>query len=584
MPGADPIECLERVELAPDAQLGTVLRATRALAAGEVVLRERPLVVYAGYTDLMRQVKRMPAKQIAELLGLLRDETMRAPLALEEARSVALPAVREAGGGIDMGVATKLVLLGSSHGFSMPDSPARGGKLVYDLSCMPDENQCRRGFMRLAGATALSCAPNCMRSACATLGYTTLIATRAIAAGEAITRSIVRLTDSTQVRRAELLTRQGHACACARCIAPDVGFGLPCFVECCRGTLAPLLPAVAACLNPDGHTYANKGAGEVTAWTWHCTRCALRLPGGAMLARLSPVTPLSQRLDALYAALSLNATQPCYAAPLAALLADTRRQLCATHIIALSALNLLATLYAAAAARFDDVAAARLADDDGRVITSRARVNALAAKTEMDALRVLECTPAGCDRGAECNAKHPIVAEPGIAHAVNAFKSLQYTSAAAAAEAPGAITTAAAAAAIAAARCPRLVPHLRRYAPVVAGFYGVHSDDAVDMAAALGMHLSRGDSPLCCANCAVAAPRGAAAAAAAVAAAAAAAAELKLCGGCRCVRYCGAACQRAHYARHHKHVCKRLAAVRAGCAAAVEFAARKGARGRGLSG
>ncbi|KAG5175979.1 hypothetical protein JKP88DRAFT_351257 [Tribonema minus] len=532
--GADPIECLERVELAPDAQLGTVLRATRAIAAGDVVLRERPLVVSAGYADLMRQ----------------------------------------AGGGIDMDNATKFLLLGYSHGFAMGDPSAPYG---MDLSLLPNEYQERRGLMRLGGFMAPSCAPNCMRSARATPGYMTLVATRAIAAGDAVTRDAARLADTTKACREETLLSRGVACACARCAAPDLAFSLPCPAAAagrCRGTLAPMLPASSPwpAANPADRAYVD--GDELAAWTWQCSRCALRLHGRAMLPRLQPASALSQRLEALDAALPYSDMDARLHAPLTALIADARRELCATHIVVHRALKTLAMLYVCTTVNYDDIAAARLSDDDGSVISSRARVLALAAKTEMDALRVLECTVAGCDCGAECNANHQIIKD-GIPYTMNAVKSLQHASAAAAAEAPGtavaAAAPAAAAAAIAAARCPRLVPHLRRYVPFFAATVGAQSDEALDMAAALGV-LPGGDAPLYCANCL---------------AVSAEAAALKSCGRCRCVRYCSAACQRAHYARHHKRVCKRLAALAsehgggggAGGAAPMDFSGIVGVEG-----
>ncbi|KAG5175977.1 hypothetical protein JKP88DRAFT_249784 [Tribonema minus] len=321
----------------------------------------------------------------------------------------------------------------------------------------------------------------------------TLVATRAIAAGDAVTRETVKLSVTTQARLEEMRLWHGYTCTCARCAAPDLGFGLPCpAAERCRGTLAPLLPASSA-------------------------RPPVNLDG-----------PPSRRSR---------------------------------------------TLYAAAAANCDDIAAARLSVEDGSVITSRARVHGLAAKTEMDALRVLECTVAGCDCGAECDSVHPVIKD-GVPYAMNALKSLQHASiaAAAAVEAPGANAAAAAAAAVAAARCPRLVPHLRRYVPVVATMLGPQSEEALDMAAALGV-LPGGDAPLYCANCCTVPT--------------AAALNLKSCGRCRCVRYCGAACQRAHYARHHKRVCRRFAALvserggsgGAGGAAPVDFSGMGGGEG-----
>ncbi|KAG5175981.1 hypothetical protein JKP88DRAFT_283088 [Tribonema minus] len=606
--GADPIECLERVELAPDAQLGRVLQATREIAAGDIVLCEGPLVLYASYADLTRQVKMMPAERIAELLDLFVDQNS-ARLSLQQARTVAVGAVREAGGGIDMDIATRFVLLGLAQGLAMPAASVPYGGVAHHLSCLPNEWQERRGFLRLAGWTAPSCAPNCMRSVRATPHYMTLVATRAIAAGETITRETVKLADTTRARREETLLRRGYACACARCGAPDVGFGLPCpasAAERCCGTLAPLLLASLRPSKPGSRACTALHKGELAAWTWQCSRCALQLRGDAVLPRLAPVEVASRRLEALNAAMQSGAIKLSLHAPLTALIADARRQLCATHIIVRSALGSLATLYATAAANCNDMAVTRLSDEDGSVITSRARVHALAAKTEMDALRVLECTVAGCDRGAECDAVHPSMKD-GVPYALNALKSLQHASIAAAAVPPGAnaaataapadaaatavaatapaaaaaaaVATAApaaaaAAAAIAAARCPRLVPHLRRYVPVVATMLGPQSDEAQEMAAALGV-LPGGDAPLYCANCcAVPAARGAAAAVAAAVTA------LKSCGRCHCVRYCGAACQRAHYAGHHKRVCKRFAALAggggAGGAAPVDFSGMSG--------
>jgi hypothetical protein len=58
-----------RLELVGDGA-AAVLVATQAFAPGDLILRERPLLVYHDYPHLMSMVKGMTAQQIAALLDV----------------------------------------------------------------------------------------------------------------------------------------------------------------------------------------------------------------------------------------------------------------------------------------------------------------------------------------------------------------------------------------------------------------------------------------------------------------------------------------------------------------------------------
>ena len=261
---------------------GRSMVATRSIAPGEVVLREKPSLTWE-HEEVQGLVSGFleapPPVQLAVL-------DMATPSVDADLERIDDPAWRQeaTASRLDRACDRHALALGLAAGFD----GARVLELIETLllvgDCNAHEFGKRVGLFPLAAIANHSCDPNCGHST--RHGEMRFYATRAIAEGEELTISYLGGLWSTGVRerRATLLREKLFYCRCARCRGADVCRGLHCLEETCGG--------VACQHGGDG------GA-------WRCQRC-----GASHEDDVMPAAPTaSGRALAWHAARKAHATR-----------------------------------------------------------------------------------------------------------------------------------------------------------------------------------------------------------------------------------------------------------------------------------
>jgi MYND finger len=405
--------------------------------------------------------------------------------------------------------------------------------------------------------TSHSCAPNVWASLASPTQTLTLIARRAIHAGDRITLSLVSEAQGVTANR-QLWLQQ----LC----------GLDCDCERCKGRCWPTMFA-----SPGGPcTACGFGLIEQYRGGWRCGACNTRVQqqqakkeASFLVDMAATVAQLSGELRALQAAAFATGAACQYGSlrRVLRLVADADASFRPCSHTAHSCMEMLHDLYAQAGRK------AHLAADHILPRTRATRgwpadaprkavvLHAMSAQRAMDGIGIAECVAAQCTEcgGANCSAEHPLIGS-GLFAAWQTTTALFCAVAAARnsgyregppitlAEIRGVLV---ADAGMAETAADVLLAHLRRYAPLLSLADGAQSSNMLDMMVMLvPMHGML--APLWCARCPnidVFMPAGK---------------HTKWCSKCVCVRYCSRECQIADWRDGHKTICPALAAVRSG--------------------
>lgn len=262
-----PLVCMSDQNDASPAQraVGRCLLATEEIARGQVVVCEKPVLVWSTDdeehrlcpffpTDLVRQFLRLNvAKQSVVWDMCCPSIGLQESTALYDCASRFLCRHRSWASSLQAADVCRLAMIAkiNAHRFDPPTAEAKAaetkavGTAVTLVAIFP-----------VMSKVAHSCAPNCMYNS--TTGC--YVAMRPIAAGEAITFSYFgsqKLLYGNDVR--QLCLRQSHAfsCSCVRCASPvDLSRGVRCTTDC-----------------PDGVRLRNMPQGTTREFLWRCTRC-----------------------------------------------------------------------------------------------------------------------------------------------------------------------------------------------------------------------------------------------------------------------------------------------------------------------
>jgi hypothetical protein len=517
-------EQLDGVRVEDRAELGgRTLVAARAFAVGDVVLAEAPLL---RWTD-----------DAADSGGAFLAAVAAAPAAVAEALSeFARPALDT-----DSPVVRARGEFAAQWLAAHPDAPAgwthahvHGLCLVADTNAHTflgdaaaatresQEQPARQlALFRVGSKAAHACRPNTLYSSKAG-GVLRYVATQPIAAGEPVLFSYLSgVARPREARRAQLRLSKHFECRCVRCAGADDCRGLRCAAAGCG----------AVALHADG------GA-------WACTACGAALEGEPLAAALRAEAALTARLSSLEAALRDGSLMRRSPTELRSLGAQAAEALAPTHWVAARAAELLVTfaashrqqLESALAAAGRPRAAPAPAPWPGGAVVSSAFFRALGGAAALTHIRCCECIAARCTGGAKC--------APGAPprHAPEADSASAALWAVADLRAAGGADRAAAA--------RRLAAH---YLPLLRAAYGAEDENVREVAAwleeasaAAAQAPAAPPGPQVSAFCAL--PQ--------CSALEAQPGAFKTCAACGGPRYCGPACQRAHWKAHKKSCTK----------------------------
>lgn len=247
--------------------LGRVLIATKNYNIGDIVLKEKPLVVYKSLRELFYKVTNELSSKDKDLLYDMhhRDFQDNPPM-FEECKNLMNESLNVIDNdllnnflntsGISMNDIHKILHISNfnSHKFIGSDSG-------YRESTIDDEPN-RTALFYLGSKVAHSCEPNCIYTSKLIDGtnnsddFLAYIAIRPIKVGDIISFSYINPIESTEVRRTLLRRSKDFFCECQKCIDYDYNSGLRCKVNGCKGYKYMIKPH----LTSEGK--------------WHCQLCS----------------------------------------------------------------------------------------------------------------------------------------------------------------------------------------------------------------------------------------------------------------------------------------------------------------------
>ncbi|KAG5180246.1 hypothetical protein JKP88DRAFT_324193 [Tribonema minus] len=564
--------------------LGRVLQATRAFSPGDLVLREQPLMCYINAVphSVLNAFMTMSAEEQQQVLDMRKlqfGETAhfasceRRMGELEPmARCVAEERMHASGlqgrrlrddlfrTAYDLHSVTNL-----NHR-RMADLPWQKDDLERLKAQLPpgypasDEEITHGAVFRLASRAVPACVPNCVSTTQNPYNYMSYYAAHPIAAGDLITIALPRSgagRPTATLEWWEQLARVRDAvCTCAKCTGPDVMCGVKC-ARCPNGVVTPMFTP------PQPH---ERELPKLEDAAWRCDACGAAPERAALAAQLAEAARMEARASTLadprqLPIKSLSKLAVDELKELRHLLWRAGMELCGSHRIVHIVMRGMAMLQESQSRMNLGV----IVDIPHAAEYGAAQLQDAATLTLME-LELAECAAAGCARRGQvfgCPRMHPVAAGQlditrialriiGALRDPAAYIRKQKE------ETGGAD-----------------VARLARYVPLLACAYGESHDAELAAAALLDLPPPRcADAPPPrCPMCLHYLRRGAetytsgggsggapaAVKAAAMAAVVAAGALLK-CGGCGLVAYCSRDCQRQHWKKCHKAVCKVLAA------------------------
>ncbi|KAG5175558.1 hypothetical protein JKP88DRAFT_274443 [Tribonema minus] len=493
--------------------MGRVLQASREFAPGDLVLREEALLsyvnempyLYDGFMALPSQEQ----QQVLDLHRLRYGETARFTSCEQRmayiAAEIAVTASDAAGAAVQPINATNPL-----------------GQAVQDFTYRMMYKLCSMAQFNAHDATLLPWQEESIARMQAQLPpearklevsavfrvATRFYAVHPITAGDLITIAYKSWNATPTLERwTELARSKDFVCTCLRCAD---GVVMPTFS----------LPPQHARELP-----------ELEDAAWRCDACGAAPDSVRLAAQLAEAARMEARALAL-ANMHLLSDESILEsavrekAELRQLMARARAELCGTHRVLSVAARSLAALHDARYADLlkyyaDTVGVDKLADAQLRDV----------AALRLLRLGLKECAAAGCTRrggAASCARLHPVAANGGaidLARGALATISMLQDSTAFVRKQKQ--------------ENPTDVERLARYVPLLACLLSARNNEVLAAAALLDLPLPR------CAE-----PAGSSAAAVA----------LLTCGGCGLLDYCSRSCQRRHWKKCHKKVCKKVAA------------------------
>jgi len=360
--------------------LGRVLIATKDYNIGDIVMKERPLVVYNNLIELIKKVMQMNDQDKDLFYDMHHRDFQDNPPIFDECKQTMKEVLDMISSnnvqiflntsGISIDVAHKILMVSNfnSHNFI-------GSNSIYSESSNLDEPK-RTALFYLGSKVAHSCEPNC--------SYTSKIAAnciddndvlvynaiKPIRAGDIISFSYINPRLSTEERRVILQREKDFFCECSKCSDYDYSRGLKCKVNGCKGYKYIIRPHLTS-----------KGK-------WHCHLCNnedepiefLKMEDDLRIQFENLVSKPGPFDTAIEKHMRLVSTANKFLSP--------------THYLIINIYLELSKIYATIAHHFGNHELALQARSDAIV-------------SHLKAFSLMECVDSKCDNGLDCMRTHP---------------------------------------------------------------------------------------------------------------------------------------------------------------------------------
>lgn len=226
--GAENDEFINDVDVAMDALLGRVLISKRKILKGEVIFRERPLLVWdetnvsSCFESFLNSVE-LTQEHILDMYHPPLDglENTRVNNQRDIAQNIS--AILNYS---DIQKIHKVLMIRDTN------AHAYFGEIQESTTYIKSENDAppsKFALYNLGSKVAHSCAPNCMYSSKWGGKCSTFVANVDLNPGDILTFSYINCFESpTHIRRAKLKDEKAFHCDCRRCLGPDYSRGIRC--------------------------------------------------------------------------------------------------------------------------------------------------------------------------------------------------------------------------------------------------------------------------------------------------------------------------------------------------------------------
>ncbi|KAG5180292.1 hypothetical protein JKP88DRAFT_166663 [Tribonema minus] len=261
--------------------MGRVLRATRAFAPGDLVLREAPLLVFVdddGGHDLVAKALKLSEEERLKLLDMYHLRPG------DDPRFAIASYVTEK---IEKKVRSVVSSRASESAYRFAFEAISVAKFnAHDFTTASDQSL--SGLFPLASLACHSCDANCTFTTMSPSGVISYYAARRISEGDSI--SILydgRNAGMPTLQRWKLMAKgRDFMCQCLRCTGPDAMSGIKCH-RCQEGVSMPTFPRLLP---------STRELPTIADATWLCDTCGCA-PEPSMLAKqLTEVSDLTTQL------------------------------------------------------------------------------------------------------------------------------------------------------------------------------------------------------------------------------------------------------------------------------------------------
>ena len=439
----------EGIKLGHDEQLGRIVLATKEFGIGDVVLSEKPLIVYpvlllddarsgTQYLNAFSSASDEVQAKILDMCHPPLDSTA------ERVKAWRAHAERLARGRQEyVQIIHKLLLISATNAHSYTGHSVTFGEHLFSGD-KADLQSDRCALFAMASKVAHSCLPNVTYDSKNAGGSMEYRAIRSIGEGDMITYVYCDnlWTDSTVARRKLLHEGKNFTCMCVRCAAPDDTRSMACPRMC--GSVA----------RPSG----------ITQGEWSCSKC------GA-LTHVDMIFSLHQEQEITQSLLNIKRVSAVRGPPppevLIDLIDEAEQTLSPTHHVAILGFETLSTVCVSHAAATQQ---ARSFGMQGGPFGSETSLRLHSAMASFSQVKIMECVAAGCTKGAKYSESHPPVHE-GAQTAFYAAQDLIYSPRQ--------------------SRPLQLLDFVSKYVPHMHAMYGASDADVAKLRAVL---LERGNS------------------------------------------------------------------------------------------
>ena len=251
--------------------LGRTLKAARSFNVGDIVLEEKPLLIYPS-KDLLQMLALFSQLENDEKEKLLdfhsytdceqarfgefrRELEHLSQLLATERYQIVLKSIN-----LSEAIAFRLMSIShiNSHSFAGVQLP-----LKERFSVLADSTE-YSAFFAYGSKAAHSCAPNCNYSSKNSNGSLVYYAIRPIKEGDIISFSYLNLFGNpTHRRRKALIATKDFFCTCTKCSDPDLMNGFPCSKAAVTAKMQKKCPGIAFCCQTS----------DLSTSQWTCSLC-----------------------------------------------------------------------------------------------------------------------------------------------------------------------------------------------------------------------------------------------------------------------------------------------------------------------